>query len=297
MVKKTDPKDIETSYDYNSFGRRTEMIVDTGGIAQKTEWSYDRLGRQSSIKGYADGSTAQTTSYAYNKVGKVTTITYPDSETISYTYNDTGTVGQRTDQRGLVTSYAYDALGQMTQKSVTVDSVTTTETFTYDGLGRMLTADKDEGATSISDTTFTYNDIGKITDANDIVLDAGAVEISYDYDQTGNLIEITYPDANTVEITPDALGRIDTLKIDSTTEATYKYIGQKVIQRNYSVPNVTYDIEYNNLGRATRHYTYKNGTPDTTIVDFNYTFDDNGNITEKSFDHRASSRGSSGGSN
>ena len=74
--------------------------------------------------------------------------------------------------------------------------------------------------------------------------------------------------------------------MDGTEKAGYDYIGSRVGRRSYAAADVNYDITYNSLGRATRHYTYKNGSPATTIVDFTYSFDDNGNITEQSFDHR-----------
>jgi len=48
---------------------------------------------------------------------------------------------------------------------------------------------------------------------------------------------------------------------------------------------VTYDITYNGLGQATRHYSYTSGTD---IADFEYEYDDNGNITKQEFNHRDS---------
>ena len=58
-IKMTKPDGSITTYAYNDLGQKTEMIADVGGIEQKTEYGYDRLGRQTSITGYADGSTAQ----------------------------------------------------------------------------------------------------------------------------------------------------------------------------------------------------------------------------------------------
>ena len=219
------------------------------------------------------------------EMGRVTTITYPDANSIAYEYYPQGTVKQRTDQRGWVTTYLYDHVGNLDTKTITLDEVTTTEEFAYDGLGRMLEAVKYRGATHIATSEFEYNAFGKVTEVTETILDADAVEIDYGYDQLGNLTGITYPDANSIVIDREALGRIDTIKLDGTTIATYNYIGSKVKRRSYISPSVTYDIDYNGLGRATRHHTYTTGT---NIADFDYEYDDNGNITKQEFNHRPS---------
>ena len=61
-------------------------------------------------------------------------------------------------------------------------------------------------------------------------------------------------------------------------------------QRSY--PNVgdgiDYDISYNDLGWATMRDTHENTTPtETTVAKFEYWFDNNGNITNQKFHHRA----------
>jgi len=71
----------------------------------------------------------------------------------------------------------------------------------------MLTAtkyDEDEEA-YISESSFSYNGIGRVTDANEVVLDNQAHFIRYSYDQAGNLTGVSYPstsfgEPNTIEI-------------------------------------------------------------------------------------------------
>ncbi|MFC1783126.1 hypothetical protein ACFL02_06030 [Planctomycetota bacterium] len=121
---------------------------------------------------------------------------------------------------------------------------------------------------------------------------ATATEIEYNYDQAGNLIEITYPDGDVIEITPDELGRIDTITDDSGTPYTYAeytYIGSRVAKRTYPLganDDVDYVISYNDLGQAEILDTYQDTT---TIAKFEYSFDDNGNITAQEFAHRIAS--------
>jgi len=285
ILKMTKPNGIYTSYKYNNFGQRIEMTADPCNIAQKTEWAYDRLGRQTSITGYAVSQTAQATGYEYNKLGLITKITYPDDETIEYSYDPNGHVLDRTDQRGWVTEYEYDKLGHMLEKYCTVDNITTECSFTYDGLGRMLTAEKEIDSNAVSSSEFTYSDFGKTVMSSESLFGGTAKEISYQHDQMGNLVELTYPDDDSISITRNPLGRIAAIaNPNETTVVEYKYIGSRVARRKYPVPDVKYDITYDNYGRAIQHYTY---TDSNDIADFLYAFDDNGNITSQQFDHRA----------
>ena len=179
----------------------------------------------------------------------------------------------------------------MTEKQVTIGSVTTKETFTFDGLGRMLTAQKIEGATTISDTEFAYNDMGRITDANEVYYALSKKEIDYDYDNAGNRIKTVYPLSGTViNRTNTWTGQIDTIDHNGTeTLADYEYIGSRVAARDFSWSTYQTNSErsYDNMGRLTKIKTYKPGTPDTIIADFDYDYAANeNNIRKKTFDHR-----------
>jgi YD repeat-containing protein len=100
-VKKTKLTDSKTA-----LGRQTQKIADYGTekINQKTQYGYDRLGRQTSITGYAVSVTTQTT-YTYDDADRITKVTYPDGNEIAYGYNAAGKVIEREDQRGTVTTY------------------------------------------------------------------------------------------------------------------------------------------------------------------------------------------------
>jgi len=213
----------------------------------------------------------------------VTKVTYPDANEINFTYYPSGQVKRRTDQRGLNTDYTYDDLNRLTEKSVTLDSVDYEETFSYDGLGRMLTAEKTADTVRVSLSTFEYNDFGLVSDANEVIGTATGVLMDWDYDQAGFLTDIGYPGSDSVDIAREALGRISSVSVNSSTMATYQYAGAKVVERRYSDPNVYYRPEYNSLGQMTRCYYYKGSD---SVLDLAYTYDDNGNITRQKFSHR-----------
>ncbi len=72
----------------------------------------------------------------------------------------------------------------------------------------MLTAEKDIGNNDISDSIFTYSYFGKTVTSSESLFGGTAKEISYQYDQMGNLVELTYPDDDSISITRNPLGRI-----------------------------------------------------------------------------------------
>ncbi|MHC4867681.1 MAG: hypothetical protein ACYTEX_26725, partial [Planctomycetota bacterium] len=147
----------------------------------------------------------------------------------------------------------------MTQKLVDGNGVTddANETYTYDGLGRMVTAVKEVNSVAFSESAYVYNDIGKITEANEALFgDATPAEIRYTYDQAGYPNSITYPHPSSrveINITPDWQGRIDTLKLDDIQMVTYDYVGSRVAKRAYTLasPDIEYQPDYDGLGRIT----------------------------------------------
>ncbi|MHC4333602.1 MAG: hypothetical protein ACYSUV_07615 [Planctomycetota bacterium] len=215
-------------------------------------------------------------------------MSYPDGNDIDFTYNAAGKVVRRNDQRGIVTTYDYDNNYNMLQKLVAGNGITddANETFSYDGLARMLTAKKDVNSTTISETQFVYNDIGKVAETNEALFgDVTPAEIRYTYDQAGYPNSVTYPDGNAIKITADWQGRIDTVTDkDDVSVATYKYIGSKVAERYYPAPGVTYRPEYDNLGRMTRCYAYKVSSSNP-VLDLAYSYDSGNNRTEAAFSH------------
>ena len=194
-------------------------------------------------------------------------------------------VVKRTDQRGIVTTYSYDAVYNMTQRTASgagLDDVN--ETFTYDGLQRILSATKVVDSTTISESTFVYNDIGKITEADDTYFAGTTRTTGYTYDQAGYPNSVTYPYSSvTLNYTADWQGRIDTLKVGAAEVVTYQYIGSRIAKKSFTYPvtDVVYQPSYDNLGRIT---SADWGNSD---VKFDYTYDANTyNISRMEYDHR-----------
>ena len=167
--------------------------------------------------------------------GRVLTVTYPkpagqsSNPTQSYTYTDGSTAPSGLPQTitardGSVTSYGYNAAGDLIS---TTDAGGVDTTYTYDALGRALTATRSAGAVGYGTTTYTYDKLSRPsmvtgpgvtnpvttvthTAATTYTYDAGGRVAStsvadttggdptrttvYDYDPAGRLVSVTAPD-------------------------------------------------------------------------------------------------------
>ncbi|MBI9018048.1 MAG: hypothetical protein JEZ07_12400 [Phycisphaerae bacterium] len=315
LLTAIDPKGKITEHTYaGDFGLKDSTTVDYGGIAQLTEFDYDRLGRQETITGYADGSTAQTTTYSYDKLSRITDVDYPDTENVHYTYNSLSKVTQRIDQMERATKYEYDILGSLKEKHVDETSPYTSfvklEEFTYDDLGRMALAKKydDLGTTVIAQTAYNSFDLlGGPTEVTDSYTFDSATETrtsSYLYDQQGSFTQVTYPGVSAVvtDYARDASGRIDTVSqtVGENTYgiASYKYVGSQVAQKIHTglTDPVVQANEFDEFGRLKSieayandagiesDYSYDIGT-DIQLTNFVYAYDKNSNIIDQQFLH------------
>ena len=158
--------------------------------------------------------------------------------------------------------------------------------FTYDGLNRMLVAEKKVNNVRIAKSEFNYLPTGKVDYADEYLFDLAAKRIDYDYDQAGFLTRTTYPDTTQVNITPDQLGRISNVKIGTSTNlADYVYVGHRTARLTYDVSlrsDIVVDHGYDNMGRITGINT----SPE--IVNFAYGYQaQTMNISSQAYNHRA----------
>jgi len=120
------------------------------------------------------------------------------------------------------------------------------ETFTYDGLGRQLTAQKVSDGSVIAASVFAYNDLGLLTSEAQTLFAGTERTVTYGYDQFGYRTSIGYPDGTTtITRTNTWDGRIDGLSRGGAALAGYDYIGQRVAWRAYNT--TTPVVAYGNL--------------------------------------------------
>jgi RHS repeat-associated protein len=121
-----------------------------------------------------------------------------------YEYDADGNLTKWTRRDGQIVSFAYDNIGRVTQR--TAPTTTDNVAYTYDLLGRMLTAN---GSSNVS---YVYDKASRMTSSTTV---AGTV--GYQYNPAGNRTRTTWP-GNSFYVTYDydVLGRVSAVKENGT---------------------------------------------------------------------------------
>lgn len=268
---------------------------DANCTAHKIE--YDSMGRPfKESNPVACGSNPDKwTQTAFDALGRVIFVTAPDSSVTSYTY--AGATVTITDPTGkqrkmqtdalsrlvkvyepdvsnnnsltLETNYSYDVLDRLTQATQGVQ----TRTYTYDDIGRVLTAALPETKHQGQQYSYTlqYNLFNQVTQRTD----PRGVITSYAYDSFNRLQTVSYnvgstgvpATATTTQVhgaaddaDPNKRGRLLSVTDGVGSEAfTYDQLGRVTqVQKVISGTNYTMAYEYNLSGQLTR-ITYPSG--------------------------------------
>lgn len=245
-VHKTDYLDSTTAketYQYfDGLGRLIQQRVEAeGGNYEATDKVYDNRGLLSKESlPYFASSTARSaptavselyTTYVYDPVGRVTQ-TVNNIGTVANTYNDWKLTV--TDANGKTKDLYKDAYGNLVQVDEHNSGNTYSTYYIYDYLGDL---------TKITDAlgnvrNFTYDGLGRRLSAQDLhdPSDTSFGSWAYAYDNAGNLVQLINPNNQTINFTFDGLNR----------KLTEDYTGQDGTEVTY-----TYDLGTDGIGRLT----------------------------------------------
>ncbi|HEY2448289.1 MAG TPA: LamG-like jellyroll fold domain-containing protein, partial [Mycobacterium sp.] len=286
LTASTDYRGDTTSYAYNAAGEMTsevQPVSPTSGIT--TSFGYDPAGNQTL---YIDGDGNQwwttynswnlpeskieptTTAYptaaqstfttAYDAGGRPVTLTEPGGVTVSDSYDSvgdlTGQSGSGASAATATRSFGYDLAGNMTSASTSSTAPqsqlpnATSESFTYDDQGLLLSASGSAGASS-----YTYNGDGQETSAT-----TAAGTASYGYDNDGRVASMSDP----------ATGATLTYSYNSLSQLSQISYGAGADSRAFG---------YNNLHELTSDTLATSSGQ--TVASIGYGYDANGNLTSK----------------
>lgn len=264
-----DTSDIWLVYAYTGDGSVGRITDEYAG--RINNYTYDSLGRLSSMTEYADGVGIQRFRSGYDTSNRATKLEYKISpnwggtfgptRSYGYTYNSNdGTLTAMTLPGGAY-SYNYDALKRLTSRTLAVNNSNfMTREFGFlpgtgsDGTTLMvnsLTNKKADGST-LNQYSYSYDDIGNITGIT------GSTNASYTYDELGQLISETVGDRSytySYDTAGNILSKSETVNGETTTNTfTYKngqydfwkdllvtYNGQPVMHDNMGLPYTWYD--------------------------------------------------------
>lgn len=229
------------NYQYDNMGNRSQITDSLGNVSNI---GYDQLQRvkQQIQPVPATGIARPTTSYTYDGLDQLSTVVDPRNLTTAYTHDglgnqpalsspDTGSTSRvfdnagnlltSTDARGKVTTFTYDALNRVTSVAYASGTSTLLE---YDGgasgapyaIGHLTKMTDESGQ-----TIYTYDVIGRLLTKTQVTTGNGASNVSrqvgYAYDNTGQLLSLTYPSGNRINYEYDAAGRVRRLVLNPAT--------------------------------------------------------------------------------
>jgi RHS repeat-associated protein len=284
MKRQTDPNN--TWYDYQN---KDYYYNNMGKLSKQTLACMDYAGWYN--RG-ACGSTLEI-SYTYDPVGRVLTTVNNLGSTVN-AYDDWKTTV--TDPKTNVKKYYADAYGNLVKvdeinggstyttnyvwnlnKNLTkvTDALSNVRNFTYDGLGRRLTA---QDLHASADATFgswsyTYDDAGNMTQS----ISPKSATVNYTYDDVNRKLTEDYTGAAGTEITntydtcTQGVGRLCTVTMTSGANSTYTYdYNGNIKSENKTINGSSFLTSYTyNRGGDIVTLTY----PDSAVVQYSYISD------------------------
>lgn len=274
------------SYTYYTAGNVHEVTTADGTITS----TYDLHGNTLQTTSLNAGTTSAT----YNSIGQVLTTTNAKNQVTSYAYDNLGRLDYYTDitgttdytyvgsgdgkgqiesitgPTGMAQSFTYDSYGRSISTKETIDETDYNINFTFDNLSRVKTMTYPSGF----ELTYNYNNDGRLTGVNH-----GSHNI-WTLTETNQLGQVTGFDLGnglSSAYTYNELGQVTGIVTGTIQDLSYEYNDKHLISARHDdsrtlSESFTYDAKHLRLASYT-----VTGQP--TV---NLTYNDNGNITDKS---------------
>lgn len=284
LISQVDAENRETSFEYDSRGRRTNRTLPGGESETMTYNLNGTLATKTDMNGFA-------TSYVYDAVDRLVEIradpAHPSLSLahaparITYAYNDVGqpvmAVVYNAPAHGEQILHAmtmtYDARGRLIEKAADGGTLT----YGYDAAGN-LKSSKSSNPEGF-DVAFDYDVLNRLSSVGDQAFTPPETH-GYTYDPVGNLSTAAYANGVMHTYTYNNLNRLTDLSISNSASAilsAYNYqlnaVGHRT--RVQEADGRVVDYEYDNLYRLTREVL--GGTLPNPAGAIDYTYDQVGN--------------------
>lgn len=194
-------------YAYDTLGRRTSVVDANGGIVTFKYNSEDLLASVVDQDGV-------TTSYEYDTAGHRTRMSNSAGDDIHDAFDAAGNRVSRTDSSGRTEHISYDGLGRVTSDDVGSGTSTTESTkFVYAGAGLETGQVKSISKTGVS-TSYSYDVLGRVVDEVGVVDGSPVMDVGYQY-SLGRLRKMTYPSGLELSYTYDQDGNLNAITAGS----------------------------------------------------------------------------------
>lgn len=258
-----DAKGAATTYTYDPMGRVTKSAYQDGS---SVGFTYDALGQRAQMT-----DALGKTSYKYDIHGRPTSITDPNGFTVGYEYDPRGLLSKLIYPDSKAATYKWDANGQLT----TVQDANGVTQYQYDLAGKVIKRTLPNGVTTLYEYDAKTNQLTSIQhlDSKNAVL----LKFVYELDAVGNRTKMTRTEANgatgVTRYKYDALYRLIEVVYPDGETVTYEYdVTSNRTVMNSSKNGVT-RYTYNSLGQLTQ----LEGSKETE----SFSYDANGNMAER----------------
>jgi len=272
----TDGGAHRTGYELDEWGRIVEIKRPDGG---SEFYRYDYAGN---ITGTVDGE-GNTTRYEYGANGQLLRMTDPLGNAEEYHYDSGNRLSRMTDRNGTETTYTYNLYGSLTGRRAQNPEVPGTklsEAYEYTPEGLLKSAISSGSAPGAPNVytmgmrySYEYDAMGRLTKKSA----SGRTLLSFSYDLNGNLTRQEDVTGKVTEYSYNELDILESVNDNGNILAKYTYYPDGAIRSLQSGSLYTeyaYDADKNLASLKTL-------LGDEVLADNHYTYDHNGNRTEK----------------
>ena len=275
-----------TSYTYNHWGVLTSKRTPTGQPVNYTSgWGTTPYRRYYT---YESGQFHTWVRTWYDDCGREVEREWPGAKNLMHkvltTYNAKGEVTEKWNYRNndlVKETFTYDAFGRVLSDVLSTGS---SSTYSYDRRKKTCVVNGNtyttiyapngqvvSSADPVSSVTYTYHPCGK-----PLSVTSDGTTVAMSYDEAGNQVSLSDPDAGTMTYTYDALGRVATQTDAKNVSTQYVYNTRGQLLRTVT-------------GAVRTFYSYGSSTNNNGLLltetrsgnTIYYTYDENGRITEK----------------
>jgi len=270
LIRITDPAGEVTRLRYDELGRLLEVEDPLGRVVKKEYFSDDV------VQAIEDASGARTT-FRYDNANRITQIT-PHTGSVAATefrYDEAYQLTRDDLPGGGRRNYAYDDAGRLTEVSFTGDNRPGNRNLSYDENGNLLEIDVDSGGIDSSGVQLerTYDGLNRVVEFTD----AHGTTLQYDYDASGNLSRLTYPDGRRVSYVYDEINQLVEIVDWADRSTFFEYDSNSRITRIEFPNGVERLMDYDGGGRLVRRRDLRSSG--VVILDYEYEYDLRGRVT------------------
>ncbi|WP_160474152.1 RHS repeat-associated core domain-containing protein [Cupriavidus sp. SW-Y-13] len=198
-----------TTWRYNEAGQIAER---TDAASQTLAYQWDRLGQLTTLV----NENGARTDFHYDPVGRLLDETGFDGKTTRYVYqSESGTLHYQVEAGQFKTAFGFDAMGRLVSRqagSVDAEQPQQTETFAYDGNGRLLLAENAD-----SRLQWFHDDAGNVVREHQHYRSLNQPVVAvwrHEYDALNERIATVRPDGHRVEVLTYGSGHVHGVMLD-----------------------------------------------------------------------------------